>query len=191
MQNEANKNNISFKVISGTRNFTHQKRIWNYKWNEKYKNIPVEKRVLKILEFSAMPSTSRHHWGTDIDIYQTNVKQPRALLLESNFHNNGAFCKLKEWMDIHAKDYGFYLVYTNLPNRKGFKYEPWHYSYKPLSFQYLKAYKKLDIAKVLKTDKLLGSDNITKDFKYFTFTLSDHYFSVLLFSATLNLTNNG
>ena len=67
-------------------------------------------------------------------------------------------------MDIHAKDYGFYLAYTDLPNRKGFKYEPWHYSYKPLSSQYLQAYKKLDIAKILKTDKLLGSKNFSNNF---------------------------
>ncbi|AUC83485.1 M15 family metallopeptidase [Lacinutrix sp. Bg11-31] len=165
MQAEALKSNIKIGVVSSYRNFAHQKRIWERKFkSNQTKGLSPTINIDKIIEYSTIPGTSRHHWATDIDIYQTNVKQPRGLLLESNFHNNGAFCKLKEWMDIHAKDYGFYLVYTDLPNRKGFKYEPWHYSYKPLSSQYLKAYKQLDIAKILKTDKLLGSKNLTKVF---------------------------
>lgn len=165
MQAEALKSNIKIGAISSYRSFAHQKRIWErkYKSNQTQGLSPTE-NIKKIIEYSTIPGTSRHHWGTDIDIYQTNVKQPRGLLLENNFHNNGAFCKLKEWMDIHAKDYGFYLAYTDLPNRKGFKYEPWHYSYKPLSSQYLQAYKKLDIAKILKTDKLLGSKNFSNNF---------------------------
>lgn len=165
MQAEALKSNIEIGAVSSYRSFSHQKRIWERKFNSNKSNgLSTTENIKKIIEYSTIPGTSRHHWGTDIDIYQTNVKQPRGLLLESNFHNNGAFCKLKEWMDIHAKDFGFHLVYTNLPNRKGFKYEPWHYSYKPLSSQYLKDYKKLDIANILKNDKLLGSENFTKDF---------------------------
>ncbi|MEJ6793318.1 MAG: D-alanyl-D-alanine carboxypeptidase family protein [Lacinutrix sp.] len=99
-----------------------------------------------------------------MDVFQTNVKQPRCTLLESNFHNNGAYCKLKEWMDLHAKNYGFYLAYTDLPMRKGFKYEPWHYSYKPLSSKYLKAYKQLNIEQILKNDNLIGSKSFTEGF---------------------------
>lgn len=176
MQAEALKSSIKIGSVSSYRSFAHQKRIWERKFkSNQAKGLSPTINIDKIIEYSTIPGTSRHHWGTDIDIYQTNVKQPRGLLLESNFHNNGAFCKLKEWMDIHAKDYGFYLVYTNLPNRKGFKYEPWHYSYKPLSSQYLKVYKQLDIAKILKTDKLLGSENFTKDFipKYSVENISD------------------
>lgn len=165
MQTKALKSNIKIGVVSSYRSFTHQKRIWERKFkNNKTNGLSIIENIKKIIEYSTIPGTSRHHWGTDIDIYQTNVKQPRSLLLEKNFHNNGAFCKLKEWMDIYAKDYGFYLVYTDLPNRKGFKYEPWHYTYKPLSSKYLEAFKKLDIVKILKTNQLLGSQNFNQDF---------------------------
>ncbi|NJK84501.1 MAG: M15 family metallopeptidase [Saprospiraceae bacterium] len=27
-----------------------------------------QERALKILKYSSMPGTSRHHWGTDIDL---------------------------------------------------------------------------------------------------------------------------
>jgi len=165
MQAEALKSDIKIGVVSSYRSFAHQKRIWErkYKRNQNKQLSPIE-NIKKIIEYSTIPGTSRHHWGTDIDIYQTNVKQPKGFLQENNFHNNGAYCKLKEWMDIYANDYGFYLVYTDLPNRKGFKYEPWHYTYKPLSYKYLKKYRQLDIAKILKTDKLLGNENFTQEF---------------------------
>ena len=165
MQAEALESNIKIGAVSSYRSFAHQKRIWERKYkSNQAKGLSPSNNIKKIIEYSTIPGTSRHHWATDIDIYQTNVNQPRGVLLESNFHNNGAYCKLKAWMDIHAKDYGFYLVYTDLPNRKGFKYEPWHYSYKPLSSQYLKAYKQLDIAKLLRAENLLGSENFTNDF---------------------------
>ncbi|WP_034061366.1 M15 family metallopeptidase [Lacinutrix jangbogonensis] len=165
MQDEALKSGIRIGAVSSYRSFAHQKRIWERKYKSNHDSglTPTE-NIKKIIEYSTIPGTSRHHWGTDIDIYQTNVKQPKSVLLENNFHNIGAYCKLKEWMDLHAKTYGFYLVYNDLPKRKGFKYEPWHYSYKPLSSKYLKAYKKLNIAKILKTDKLLGSENFSENF---------------------------
>jgi len=165
MQAKALKSNIKIGAVSSYRSFAHQKRIWERKFkSNQAKGLLATENIKKIIEYSTIPGTSRHHWGTDIDIYQTNVKQPKGLLLENNFHNNGAFCKLKEWMDLYAKDFGFYLVYTDLPKRKGFKYEPWHYTYKPLSSKYLKDYKQLNVVKILQTDKLLGSDYFSEEF---------------------------
>jgi len=67
-------------------------------------------------------------------------------------------------MDTNARDYGFYLVYTNNPQRKGFKYEPWHYSYKPLSCEYLTDYKQLQLKDVLSKTSLLGHEFLTESF---------------------------
>ena len=165
MQAEALKSDIKIGAVSSYRSFAHQKRIWERKYKSNQANgLSPQENIKKIIEYSTIPGTSRHHWGTDIDIYQTNAKQPKGILLADNFHNNGAYCKLKEWMDTNAATYGFYLVYTDLPNRNGFKYEPWHYSYKPLSSQYLKAYKQLAISKILKADKLLGNEKFSKAF---------------------------
>lgn len=165
MQTAALKDGISIGAVSSYRGFAHQKRIWERKFkSNKAKGLSDQDNIKKIIEYSTIPGTSRHHWGTDIDIYQTNVKQPRSVLLPSNFHNNGPYCKLKEWMDVNAATYGFYLVYTDNANRKGFKYEPWHFSYKALSFDYLKAYQKLNITEILKKEALSGSDSFTETF---------------------------
>ena len=83
--------------------------------------------------------------------------------------------KFKLWLDENASKYGFYLVYTNEASRKGFKYEPWHFTYKSISEPMLQAYKKLDIKKILQENKLLGSENFTDDFieKYRTENILD------------------
>lgn len=165
MQAAALKSNIKIGIASSYRSFAHQKRIWERKFNRnKSKGLSGKENIKKIIEYSTIPGTSRHHWGTDIDIYQTNVKQPNGILQTKNYHENGVFYKLKKWMDANSEQFGFYLVYTNSPNRKGFKYEPWHYTYKPLSLQYLKKYQEINISELLKKDKLTGSSNFSEEF---------------------------
>lgn len=131
MQTEAKKEKIDFKIISGTRNFAHQKRIWDWKWNDKYKSFPPLERAKKILEFSSMPTTSRHHWGTDIDINSLN----------NSYFTKGKGKKEYDWLIKNAHKFGFYQVYTSKENgRTGYNEEKWHWSYVPLSSVYLKFY---------------------------------------------------
>lgn len=131
MQKEAKKDNIEFKIISGTRNFAHQKRIWDWKWNEKYKSFSDIEKIKKILEFSSMPGTSRHHWGTDIDINS----------LENSYFEKGKGKVEYDWLIKNAPKFGFYQVYTSKKNgRTGYNEEKWHWSYVSLSSVYLKFY---------------------------------------------------
>ena len=165
MKVEAAKSGFQIKVVSSYRNYAHQNRIWERKYKKfTSEGLPPIKAIRKIIEYSTIPGTSRHHWGTDLDIVDGNAPQPKGLLLAKNFEGDGPFCKFKEWMDIHANSFGFYLVYTDTADRKGFKYEPWHYTYAPLSIPMLKAYKKLDVKGELQNAKLLGSGFFTELF---------------------------
>ncbi|WP_031425278.1 M15 family metallopeptidase [Flavimarina sp. Hel_I_48] len=165
MKAAAAKEGIAFQVVSSYRDYAHQNRIWERKYNAYTANgLSPQDAIAKIIEYSTIPGTSRHHWGTDIDIVDSNQPANGDLLVPSKFHGNGPFCKFKAWMDEHANTYGFYLVYTQNGNRKGFNYEPWHYSYKPLSSGYLEQYKKLDVKKVLAEQKLLGNDQFSDEF---------------------------
>jgi len=161
----AAQDNIHIKVVSSYRDYAHQNRIWERKY-KKYsaQGLSPQDAIQKIIEYSTIPGTSRHHWGTDIDLVDDNAPQPKDVLLAKHFHGDGPFCKFKEWMDLHAKDFGFYLVYTASKDRKGFKYEPWHYSYAPLSVPMLKAYQKLDLKKTLQQQQLLGSAYFSTEF---------------------------
>ena len=146
MQKEALKEGIKIEIVSGFRSYNRQKQIWNRKFRiNKMNGLSPQQNLLKIIEYSTLPGTSRHHWGTDIDIIDGNKTVIGDVLLEENFHGDGPYVKLRKWMDINAKRFGFYRAYNNNPKRKGFKYEPWHYSYAPIAIPMLKAYVKLKL----------------------------------------------
>lgn len=165
MKTAAQKSDIILKPVSSYRDFKHQNSIWERKY-KKYlsQGLTEENTINKIIEYSTIPGTSRHHWGTDIDIVDANVKQPSNLLNPINFENDNCFSKFKHWMDANANAFGFYLVYTNDEHRKGFKYEPWHYSYKPLSCHYLSAYRQLNLTEILQKENLLGHEHFSEAF---------------------------
>ena len=78
-----------------------------------------------------MPTTSRHHWGTDIDLNS----------LSNSYFEQGKGKKEYEWLIENANKYGFYQVYTSKENgRTGYNLEKWHWSYLPLASEYLKFY---------------------------------------------------
>ncbi|WP_243471631.1 MULTISPECIES: M15 family metallopeptidase [Winogradskyella] len=130
MSEAAKKDSIDFKILSGTRNFYEQKAIWERKWNLNSNLNPID-RAKKILEYSSMPSTSRHHWGTDIDLNSLN----------NSYFNTGKGLKTYQWLQSHANSFGFYQVYTNKNNgRTGYNEEKWHWSFVPLASKYLEFY---------------------------------------------------
>ena len=67
-------------------------------------------------------------------------------------------------MDINAKRFGFYRPYNNNPKRKGFKYEPWHYSYLPVSKKYLSKFLEIDIVEVISKADIEGKELFSDDF---------------------------
>jgi LAS superfamily LD-carboxypeptidase LdcB len=165
MQAEAAKENINLEVVSAYRSFERQKEIFENKYQNYIKEgMEPLKAIERIIEYSTIPGTSRHHWGTDLDLIDGNPPKPKEVLVANNFHGMGPFCKMKEWMDLHAHDFGFYEVYTDNGLRKGFYYEPWHFSYAPVSVPMLKAYSELDLKNILWEEKIKGSEYFTDSF---------------------------
>ncbi|MAP79759.1 MAG: D-alanyl-D-alanine carboxypeptidase [Aequorivita sp.] len=166
MKAAAAKENINIEVVSAYRSFQRQKQIFEGKYKRFTKQgLTPEDALNKIIEYSTIPGTSRHHWGTDIDLIDANAPRPADVLLPENFHGTGPYCKLKMWLDENAEKFNFYEVYTDNGNRKGFKYEPWHFSYAPVSVAMLKEYKeKIDVKKMLAEEKLLGAENFSDAF---------------------------
>ncbi len=165
MRTAAAKDGISIHVVSSYRNYAHQNRIWERKYKRFTKQgLAPLNAIKKIIEYSTIPGTSRHHWATDIDIIDKNASYSGDVLIPKKFHGDGPFCKLREWLENNANSFGFYIVYTDRSDRKGFKYEPWHYSYAPISKPMLQAYKKLDVKKMLQAEKFEGKINVYEDF---------------------------
>ena len=135
MHAAAAQDSITLRIESATRNFANQKRIWEAKWRgdrliEGGKNAaetwpdPVA-RARVILKWSSMPGTSRHHWGTDIDLND----------FENSYFEQGQGLKEYEWLVENAVVYGFYQVYTekNEQRPNGYNEEKWHWTYVPVS----------------------------------------------------------
>ena len=135
MWSAAKEDGVNLTIRSATRNFGYQKSIWQRKWNgevllEGKDNARTKyednyQRAIAIMRFSAMPGTSRHHWGTDIDL--------NAFV--NDYFESGKGLKEYEWLLAHAEQFGFVQVYTNKEenNRTGYEEEKWHWSYKPIS----------------------------------------------------------
>lgn len=144
MFNAAKKDGVNLRIISATRPFNHQKRIWEEKWtgkravDGKYLTEPAKdpaQRALLIMRWSSMPGTSRHHWGTDIDINK----------LENSYFASGTGKKEYDWLVKNAPTYGFCQVYSAKPSTRktGYEEEKWHWSYMPLARNFTAVYKQL------------------------------------------------
>ena len=155
MKKEARTQNIKIHVVSAYRNFNHQNRLWARKYAKFIDQGYSSKTAInKVKEYTAIPGTSRHHWGTDVDLVDKNKSSLRN-------HSTSLYAT---WMNENAHKYGFYRVYTKNEFRSGFNYESWHYSYRKLAKPMLKAYLKLDITTILKNEKILGNSYFTDEF---------------------------
>ncbi|MFT4778492.1 MAG: LAS superfamily LD-carboxypeptidase LdcB [Flavobacteriales bacterium] len=135
MADAAQKEGLNLQIISATRNFNYQKGIWERKWERsKYMGWDAFKKADDILNYSSMPGSSRHHWGTDIDLNSLN----------NDFFASGDGLKLYEWLSVNGPTFGFYQVYTSKEaGRTGYNEEKWHWSYLPLAKGYLIAFNEL------------------------------------------------
>ncbi len=137
--------------LSGFRSFDQQLSIWNRKATGQLAVLDSNARPLhiatlsdeelafSILHWSALPGASRHHWGTDLDIYDM-AATPEAYVVElipREVNAGGMFAPLHEWLDERIADdaaYGFFRPYDI--DRHGVAPERWHLSYAPVATVY-------------------------------------------------------
>ena len=132
MAEEAAKDGVTLTVISAARTFWHQKEIWEAKWRECPGDLGAEECARSVLRFTAMPGTSRHHWGTDIDLNS----------LENDYFEKGQGRQVYRWLGERAWQFGFCRPYTALGQGRseGHEEEKWHWSYLPLASPLLDEY---------------------------------------------------
>ena len=166
MKDAAEKDGIVIKLVSGFRDFYRQQMIWNNKYRKFTNEFSLDgpTAIKEIIRFSTIPGTSRHHWGTEIDIIDKNFENEKDLLISKKYEEGGIFNSLKKWMDKNSKRFGFYIVYDDDSNRPGFEYEPWHYTYKPVSDLYQREFLKLDLKSIISKTKVEGKEFINDEF---------------------------
>ncbi|MGC6478978.1 MAG: M15 family metallopeptidase [Flavobacteriaceae bacterium] len=170
MKQKAHADGIRIEVVSSYRSYDQQLRIWNRKF-EKFKSEGLEGYAIidAITEYSTLPGTSRHHWGTEIDLIDADPPKVGDVLLPEKFHDGGPYEKLRLWLEDNATSFGFLKPYTDHPDRSGFAYEPWHYSYAAEAIPNLDTFLKIPLQAFSATENLLGNELLTASYltKYF------------------------
>ena len=173
MQESAKKDGVKIQLVSAFRSFTRQKEIFESKFKQ-YQNSSLSQLQIieQITQYSSIPGTSRHHWGTDLDLIQAGKSIPteKDVLHAAHFEENAIFSEFHNWMQENAASFGFYLSYTNDENRSGYNYEPWHYSYLPKAKPFLKRFVQFNMAEKIHAESIAGLTNLDLHFfeKYIT-----------------------
>ena len=160
MYDSAYAQGIKLSIKSATRNFDYQNRIWLRKWKQyKKQGLSDIDAAKRILTYSAMPCTSRHHWGTDIDIN----------MLDNNYFEKGLGLREYTWLKENASKFGFCQTYTKKDSLRptGYNEEKWHWSYLPLANELTNAYERQvtpDLIKGFKGASFSDSLNIIQEY---------------------------
>lgn len=145
MQQAAEQEGISLKILSGFRSFERQARIWQSKiageravYNLQGDLVDLNpldalQKLHAVLLYSALPGASRHHWGTDADIYDASAVADdyQVQLQAAEYGAGGPFYRARQWLKQHASQFGFCFPYQAYQG--GVAAEPWHISYHPVA----------------------------------------------------------
>ena len=93
------------------------------------RSLTDDERQMEILEASSAPGISRHHWGTDFDIFSVEPSEWETSGPSKHFADEYS------WLLSNASMYGFIQSFTPLSSfrRLGYMEERWHWSYWPVA----------------------------------------------------------
>ncbi len=88
--------------------------------------LTPDERQREILQASSAPGISRHHWGTDVDLFSVEPV---------DWESGARFADEYSWLQRNASTYGFLQSFTSTSTfmRLGYMEERWHWSYYPIS----------------------------------------------------------
>ena len=144
--------------------------LWNRKWRGERPlldraGLPLEQaalsesqRVDAILSWSAIPGGSRHHWGSDLDVYDAAAMPAgyQLQLVPSEYAPDGMFGRLTAWLDRNMDRFGFFRPYGS--DRGGAGIEPWHISYAPVAREAVEALSLSVLRSAITQGEMLGKE---------------------------------
>lgn len=170
-------------IVSCFRGHQRQLDIWNKKARGERPILDDQSNIISpsdvsahqlmnaILRWSALPGTSRHHWGTDFDIVDKNAfptPDYQVQLVPEEVEEGGIFAPFYDWLEIYlSKKVPGTFAWPYNQDRGGVAPERWHLSFAPTAREFFSAYsydiflrnlKEMDIE--LKDELLLSSDEV-------------------------------
>ena len=111
LQRDARAEGFELVAASSYRPYGSQLTIFNAKWRGdrpvlddadrplSRESFSDEQWLHRILRFSALPGASRHHWGTDLDVFDPTLlpKGQTLALTPSEYGDSGYFSALTQW----------------------------------------------------------------------------------------------
>lgn len=179
MQHAAHSDNIDLQLVSSFRSFERQLHIWNRKWSGQTPLLDVNSTPLDpsklsdkqkldaILTWSALPGGSRHHWGTDMDVYDKRAVSKwndNFSLVAHEYDVNGPCYALSQWLSINMQRFGFIRPFNQY--RGGVACEPWHISHENEAKHFEDARSDKQLLNSLSSCNIEGFDTIKKHFDY-------------------------
>ena len=177
LQTQAAKQGFDLQICSGFRSFERQLHIWNGKLSglrpvvDKAGNpIVLEAlspwdQIQAVLRWSALPGASRHHWGTDFDVYDAAAMPEgyQIQLTPEEVEGAGIFAPMHDWLDssFEGDSLGFYRPYGT--DKGGVAPERWHLSYAPIADIYAREHSADVIAERLACSELLLLDVVLEN----------------------------
>jgi len=164
---------IDLRIASGYRTFERQLSIWNRKTSGQLSvlgsdGLPVDvtrltetERVFAILRWSALPGASRHHWGTDFDVFDARDLPENYQLQLTAEESRVMFGRLHTWLDEQIEQdaaMGFIRPYRI--DKGGIAPEPWHLSYAPLAETFQRAFSIEQLANILAATDIVLKETI-------------------------------
>lgn len=177
MRDAASSDGIELCIASSFRNFDRQLYIWNAKargerpiQNEQGEVLDISslsevELMHAILRWSALPGASRHHWGTDMDVYDAAALDKGAVpgLLVAEYLEGGPFASLNAWMETNLSRFDFSRPYQR--DRGGIAPEPWHISYQPVARQFESELSPEYLARILADSDLELKETVLQNLK--------------------------
>ncbi len=149
-----NEIDADLQIVSSFREHSRQELIWNAKASGKrdlldskgsivdFNQLSPTELLNSIMRWSAIPGASRHHWGTDFDIYDAKKISKKDLKLTPQESNeDGILHEFHLWLTekIKAKNsFNFFRPYAL--DHGGISPEMWHISHSTLSSPLLEHY---------------------------------------------------
>jgi LAS superfamily LD-carboxypeptidase LdcB len=170
LREAAAKQGLDVMPFSAFRDFQQQVEIWNRKFRGErplydrdgkerdHARLSEPEIVEAILVWSAVPGASRHHWGSEIDVYDRAALPEgyRVKLLPEEYSPGGVFERLADWLNDNLGRFDFFRPYDQ--DRGGVYPEPWHISYAPVAARAQSALTADVIAGALQDSEVLGKD---------------------------------
>ena len=173
--------NAQIDIISSFRDYNRQEIIWNNKASGKRKVLDDNECIVMldehtpedfiefIMRFSAIPGLSRHHWGTDIDIFDSNkLEKSQVQLVHSECVGDGPFTLLHQWLDDAIQsDQSFQFFRPYEKDLGGISVEKWHISYSPIAENFFQQYSLEFFARNIEESQIIFKDIILKNIEYY------------------------